>query len=130
MKTKNNSSELKNRIAQQDKNTTAEAKPQWPKLDCNRRNQNRALPMEALLKLIQQEAPDFWNVVEIVGKWVWVQFDGKQPREITFVLAQLGFHWNYRRGVWQHPCGMVTERAEFDPRKKYRAYFAAQSQTV
>jgi hypothetical protein len=26
-------------------------------------------------------------------------------RYVTAELAQLGFHWNRRRQVWQHPCG-------------------------
>ncbi len=79
--------------------------------------------MESLLELIRKEAPAFWDAVEVVGKWVWLQFDGKQPREITAVISQLGFHWNNRRQVWQHPCGQVTVRADFDPRRKYRSYF-------
>jgi hypothetical protein len=131
MKTKTQkNSELQNRTAQGSENNAAVAKPEYPKLDWNRRNQNRTLPMEALLQRIQEEAPNFWNVVEVVGKWVWVELDGKQPREITFILAQLGFHWNNRRQVWQHPCGMVTERADFDPRKKYHSYFPANAQAA
>jgi hypothetical protein len=121
MKTKTKlDSELQNRTAQRSENTA-----ELPKLDLNRRNQNRALPMESLLNLIRKEAPDFWNVAEVVGKWVWIQFEGKQPREITAILSQLGFHWNNRRQVWQHPCGQVTRRADFDPRRKYRSFFPA-----
>jgi hypothetical protein len=120
MKTKiqNSDSELKSRSAQQ-----VGEKAALPQIDLNRRDKNRALPMESLLNLIHNEAPDFWNAVEVVGKWVWITFEGKQPREITAVLSQLGFHWNNRRQVWQHPCGQVTARADFDPRRKYRSYF-------
>jgi hypothetical protein len=121
MKTKTHKdSELHNRTAQRIENTA-----ELPKIDLNRRNQNRALPMESLLNLIRKEAPDFWNVAEVVGKWVWIQFEGKQPREITAILSQLGFHWNNRRQVWQHPCGQVRARADFDPRRKYRSFFPA-----
>jgi hypothetical protein len=122
MKTKNQNSdsELKSRSAQQ-----VGEKAALPQIDLNRRNKNRALPMESMLTVIKQEAPDFWNAVEVVGKWLWIQLDGKQPREITAILSQLGFHWNNRRQVWQHPCGQVRPRADFDPRRKYRSYFPA-----
>ena len=36
------------------------------------------------------------------------------------------FHWNNTRQAWQHPCGTITdERADYDPRKRYGSYFAA-----
>jgi hypothetical protein len=123
MKTKQNSksvSELQNRTAQGSEN-----KAVLPKIDLNKRSRNRVLPMGALLTLIQKEAPAFWDAVEVVGKWVWIQLDGKQPKEITAVISQLGFHWNNRRQVWQHPCGQVTVRADFDPRRRYKSYFPA-----
>jgi hypothetical protein len=56
----------------------------------------------------------------------WIQFSDKQPPTVTSVLAEFGFHWNNTRRVWQHPCGAIRkERAAFDPRKRYRSYFAA-----
>jgi hypothetical protein len=64
-------------------------------------------------------------LAEVVGKWIWIQFDGKQPRQITAALAELGFHWNYRRQLWQHPCGTITPSSNQDPRRKYRSYFPA-----
>jgi hypothetical protein len=119
MKTKTNKdSELQNRTAQRIENTS-----ELPKIDLNRRNQNRALPMESLLNLIRKEAPAFWDSVEVVGQWVWLSFQEKQPRELTAVLSQLGFHWNNRRQVWQHPCGQLTARADFDPRRRYGSHF-------
>ena len=114
---------LKNRIAQQEKT-------ELPRIDMARRKKNRGLSVEALLELIRAEAPDFWNGVEVVGKWVWLAFEGKQPKQVTAILAELGFHWNNRRQVWQHPCGMVTERADFDPRRKYRSYYPAEQQAA
>jgi hypothetical protein len=67
----------------------------------------------------------------VVGKWVWIQFSDKQPPTITSVLAELGFHWNSTRQAWQHPCGTIQrERAAFDPRKRYRSYFAADAKPV
>ena len=61
----------------------------------------------------------------MVGKWVWVEFSGKQPREVTRRLAELGFHWNNKRGVWQHPGGQLTPGTEHDPRQKYQRYSPA-----
>ncbi|HEY3854097.1 MAG TPA: hypothetical protein VGO67_06870 [Verrucomicrobiae bacterium] len=119
-KNTNSNSELKSRTAQH-----VEGKTESPKIDLGRRNRNRALPVESLLELIRKETPDFWNLAEVVGQWVWIQFEGKQPPQITAAVSQLGFHWNNRRQVWQHPCGQISERADFDPRCKYRSYFAA-----
>jgi hypothetical protein len=100
-------------------------------IDFERRRVNRQLPAEKLIAVLRAEAPRFFEVAEIVGKWVWVQFNEKQPREVTSVLAQLGFHWNNKRQLWQHPCGTYRDEASvYDPRKKYRAYFAADQQTA
>jgi len=119
MKTNTNSdSELKNRTAQR-------IGDKLQRIDFARRNRNRGLPTQSLLNLIRREAPEFWELAEVVGRWVWIQFDGKQPRQITAALSEFGFHWNNRRQVWQHPCGTVTARADFDPRRKYRSYFPA-----
>jgi len=62
----------------------------------------------------------------VVGKWVRIQFAGKQPPTITGVLSELSFHWNNAQQAWQHPCGTIhRKRAAFDPRMSYRSYFAA-----
>lgn len=94
-------------------------------LDFAQRTKNRGLSTEALLNLIRGEAPQLWEIAEVVGKWVWVQFEEKQPPQITLVLSQLGFHWNNKRQLWQHPCGTITEASLYDPRRKYRSYFPA-----
>src|SRR5580693_2096505 len=92
-----------------------------PKIDFALRRANRALETEKLLALLRSQAPRFFEVAEVVGKWVWIQFSDKQPPTITSVLAELGFHWNNTRQTWQHPCGTIRkERAAFDPRKRYR----------
>ncbi|HTY88865.1 MAG TPA: hypothetical protein VMB80_15475 [Candidatus Acidoferrum sp.] len=88
---------------------------------------NRSLNTQNLLALLRAETPDFFKLAEVVGQWVWIQFAGKQPKEITSRLAELGFHWNNARQTWQHPCGtLADERATHDPRKRYGSYFAAQ----
>jgi len=120
MKTYTNlDSELKSRTAQQRRSN-----PLLP-IDMASRHYNRRLSTERVLHLLRTRAPEFWEVAEVVGKWVWIQFDGKQPRQITAALAELGFHWNNRRQVWQHPCGTITPISNQDPRRKYRCYFPA-----
>ncbi len=31
--------------------------------------------------ILSAGAPAFWELAEVVGKWVWIQFDGKQPSQ-------------------------------------------------
>ena len=96
-----------------------------PKIDFALRRANRKLETEKLLALLRSQSPSFFAVAEVVGKWVWIRFADKQPSEVTRVLAELGFHWNNARQSWQHPCGTLTERADYDPRKRYGSYFPA-----
>jgi hypothetical protein len=102
-----------------------------PQIDFDLRRANRALETEKLLALLRSDAPRFFEIAEVVGQWVWIQFSDKQPPTITSVLAELGFHWNNTRQAWQHPCGTIQrERATFDPRKRYRSYFAADAKPI
>jgi len=120
---------LKSRSEQLSTEKTAE-NPLTP-IDFERRRANRRLSTDRLLALLRSEAPRFFEVAEVVGKWVWVQFTEKQPREVTGHLAELGFHWNNERQVWQHPCGTYRDTASVsDPRRKYRSYFAADAQAA
>jgi hypothetical protein len=97
-----------------------------PKINMELRRANRALETGKLLALLRNQTPRFFEMAEVVGKWVWIQFTEKQPAEVTSILAELGFHWNNARQAWQHPCGTITEkRATYDPRKRYGSYFAA-----
>jgi hypothetical protein len=115
---KNSDSRLLNRTAQR-------IEGNLPRIDFSRRNRNRGLPTELLLRLIRREAPEFWELAEVVGRWVWIQFDDRQPRQITTALSEYGFHWNNRRQVWQHPCGTIAASSSQDPRRRYRSYFPA-----
>ena len=104
----------------------AKPKQERPRINLKRRRVNRLLPTEKLLALLAKEAPDFFALAEVVGKWVWIQFTEKQPCEITASLSELGFHWNNTRQTWQHPCGTHRDdSADYDPRKRYGSYFAA-----
>jgi len=119
MKTYTHRSRLKSRPEQ------LNTKP-LPKIDWASRRANRALNTQKLLALLRRETPRLFEIAEVVGKWVWIQFAEKQPSEVTMVLAELGFHWNYTRQAWQHPCGTIpVEAATYDPRKRYGSYFAA-----
>ena len=120
-KTQNSESGLKNRSEQL--NT---AKSGLAHISFARRRVNRSLDTETLLAVLRGGASRFFELAEVVGKWVWIHFADKQPNEVTRVLAELGFHWNRRRQTWQHPCGTYRhEAATFEPRKKYGSYFAA-----
>jgi len=91
-----------------------------PLVDFARRQANRHLSTPDLLALLRAEAPRFYELAEVVGKWVWVTFPDKQPPEVTARLSQFGFHWNNKSQVWQHPCGPVTvDAVPDDPRTKY-----------
>jgi hypothetical protein len=123
-KLKNQKSELQNRPEQL---STGER----PKINLELRRTNRKLKTEKLLALLRSETPNFFELAEVVGKWVWIQFSGKQPPTVTSVLAELGFHWNNTRQTWQHPCGTIPdEPADYDPRKRYGSFFAADYKTA
>jgi hypothetical protein len=130
MKTNTNSvsnsdsdSGLLNRTAQRIEN-------QPHRIDFKRRFQNRGLSTEKLLDMLYHETPRFWELAQVVGKWVWIQFDDRQPPEITAALSQFGFHWNRKRQTWQHPCGQFRTGSHRDPRDKYQTYFPADAKAA
>ena len=112
--------ELQNRTAQR-------IEGKLHRIDFRRRFYNRGLSTAKVLDILYRETPRFWELCQVVGKWVWIQFEQKQPRTVTAELSQLGFHWNHRRQVWQHPCGKFNPFGSHptDPRAKYRSYFPA-----
>ena len=91
-----------------------------------RRRVNRSLDTETLLAVLRGSAPRFFELAEVVGRWVWIQFHQQPAVTARQQLAELGFHWNDRRQAWQHPCGLYRhDAARFDPRQVYGSYFAA-----
>ena len=88
---------------------------------------NRALSTEAVLNFLRTRLPGQYEVAEVVGKWVWLDVSPARKPGLASVLWALGFHWNQRRGVWQHPCGAFNPFGihPADPRAKYRSYFPA-----
>jgi hypothetical protein len=127
MKTQNTNSisRLQNRTAQ-----SSGQKTQLQRIDFKRRFANRGLPTEKVLDLLFHETPRLFELAQVVGKWVWIQFEHRQPPTVTSELAQFGFHWNRKRQVWQHPCGRFSSGSQRDPRQTYRSYFPADSQTA
>jgi hypothetical protein len=94
-------------------------------IDTEARQKNRSLPTEKVLNLLLTGSPELYRLAEVVGKWVWVQFQEQPAAELRQQLAQLGFHWNRERQTWQHPCGQFRLRAFQDPRAKYASYYPA-----
>jgi hypothetical protein len=111
-------SRLQNRTAQH-------SARQLHRIDFRLRFQNRGLSTAQVLDMLYHETPRFWELCQVVGKWVWIQFAQKQPRNVTAQLSQLGFHWNRRRQVWQHPCGQFRTGTWIDPRQKYPTFYPA-----
>jgi len=98
---------------------------QLHRIDFRLRFQNRALSTPQVIDLLYHETPRFWELCQVVGKWVWIQFQCKQPRSVTAELSQLGFHWNRRRQLWQHPCGRFYTSTHRDPRQMYPTFYPA-----
>jgi len=73
----------------------------------------------ALLERLKTEMPELWGQADVVGRWVWLEFNTAPLREIRDKLKDLGFHWNHKRRCWQHPCGVPSDHSRQDPRAKY-----------
>jgi hypothetical protein len=88
---------------------------------------NRKLSTEAVLNYLRTKLPQQYGLAEVVGRWVWLDVSPTRKPGLANVLWALGFHWNQRRRVWQHPCGKFdpTGSHPTDPRTKYRCYFPA-----
>ena len=142
MKTKNTKSQTAPGLRDQSSNhqptpaaaeptpAAAPTKPELLHIDHEQRKANRQLATAQVLALLQRRLVRAYELAEIVGQWVWVQFTEKQPREITAELSQLGFHWNNKRQAWQHPCGHFTHGNPGDPRSKYGSRHAADQQAA
>lgn len=85
------------------------------------------MPTAAVLNLLRTKLPQQYELAEVVGKWVWLDVSPARKPKLAALLWALGFHWNRRRGVWQHPCGSFDPIGSHptDPRAKYRCYFPA-----
>lgn len=73
----------------------------------------------ALLGRLKTELPDVFGQAQVVGSWVWLEFNVPPEPQIRGKLKQLGFHWNGQRRCWQHPCGVQRRHSQGDPRSRY-----------
>jgi len=72
-----------------------------------------------LLARLKTEMPEIWSRAEVVGKWIWLEFNVVPMKAVRDKLKDLGFHWNHERRCWQHPCGERRGRSGSDPRGRY-----------
>ena len=84
-------------------------------------NSNRELPTQTVLGLLKAQLPQQYELAEIVGKWIWLDFSARKHTAAANTLWRLGFHWNQRRCLWQHPCGAFAPYFVHsgDPRQKF-----------
>jgi len=127
---KTTSQKKTNRLPQESKLVVPQAQtPEAPKqdtrlpIDSEARKANRTLPTDKVLALLHTVNPDLFNLAEVVGKWIWVQFKEQPAATLRQQLAQVGFHWNRERQAWQHPCGAFRLRGAGDPHEKYASYY-------
>ena len=73
-----------------------------------------------LLERLKTEMPEIWGQAQVVGKWVWLEFNVPPLKEVRGKLKELGFHWNHVRKCWQHPCGVFRRHSRGDPRSYYQ----------
>jgi len=78
-----------------------------------------SLPTLNLFGRLGREMPQMFQQAQVVGKWVWLEFNLAPSRPIRDKLEQLGFHWNAGRKCWQHQCGVSAVRSGGDPRSYY-----------
>ena len=130
---KTTSQKKSNRLPQESKLVVPKAQtPETPQpervdtrlpIDSEARKANRTLPTDKVLALLHTVNPDLFNLAEVVGKWIWVQFKEQPAPSLRQQLAQVGFHWNRERQAWQHPCGAFRLRGAGDPHEKYPTYY-------
>jgi hypothetical protein len=81
MKTNTNKNQKQNSEAQSRPEQLSTSTGNRPKINLELRRANRALDTEKLLALLRSQTPRFFELAEVVGKWVWIQFTEKQPAE-------------------------------------------------
>jgi hypothetical protein len=104
--------------------------PEQKQKDFIKHCDNRKLSTETILDYLRTKLPKQYEVAEVVGRWIWLEASAKGGIAATLWLC--GFHWNKRRGVWQHPCGEFGSGGSHptDPRQKYRSHFPADLKTA
>lgn len=107
------------------------ARSALPPINFRLRRRNRFLSADRLVHRLRAVAPDLYERAEVVGRWVWVQFHQPPAVNLRRQLAELGFHWNRTRQVWQHPGGgRPSSGAVGNPRQRFFTYFPADAQPL
>src|SRR6202451_4496844 len=55
---------------------------------------NRVLSLQKVLDLLKAQLPTQYELAEIVGRWIWLDFPARSHRAAANTLWRLGFHWN------------------------------------
>jgi hypothetical protein len=80
MKTNTNKNQIKAQSRPEQLSTNTGDRP---KINMELRRANRQMETEKLLALLRSETPNFFELAEVVGKWVWIQFSDKQAATKT-----------------------------------------------
>lgn len=83
------------------------------------RRENQGMETLKVLATLKDKLPEVWEIAEVVGKWVWVEFPMPPAAQVREALLDLGFHWNHTRKAWQHACGCYAHKTNGNPRWKY-----------
>jgi hypothetical protein len=51
-----------------------------PYVNFKLRDENRQLPVDRVVELLREHAPELFKLAEIVGEWVWITFE-QEPAE-------------------------------------------------
>ena len=78
----------------------------------NQRLENRKLTTKRVMESLRRWMPKQHRIATVVGNWVWISFNEAPVPQVRQELSQLGFHWNRKRQLWQHPCGNVGNAAQ------------------
>lgn len=66
-----------------------------------------SLPTLNLFERLGREMPELFGQAQVVGKWVWLEFNVAPVKPIRDKLKGLGFHWTAGRKCCQQPCGVA-----------------------
>jgi len=82
-------------------------------------NDTSSINTPALLDRLKAEMPEIWSQAQVVGTWVWLEFNVPPIKEVRKKLKEFGFHWNAGRQCWQHSCGAHRAKSGRDPKSVY-----------
>ena len=85
MKTKSKNQNQKSGLLNHPEQLSTE---QRPKINLELRRANRKLETEKLLALLRSETPNFFDLAEVVGKWVWIA-QKQKPSYVLRIPSQL-----------------------------------------